>query len=177
MSLAKKSLKRRSSPSSSRLIHTLFLLAATVLTVAACSNFPAYSHYEHIDSDSWRRDDTVTFTTTVRDSANYHLSLGLRATDAYPYTQLTVNVDVNVNDNGNGNGNENVGARQIPVIIDITDQKGILQGTGNNLRQYDAPITDIVLGSNDTLVVSISHAMSKFSLPGITDVGLSVVAR
>jgi len=163
MSLARTNLKRRSSRSSS-LGKTLFLIAAMALAVAACSRLPVYSHYEHIDGESWRRDDTLTFTTTVRDSANYHLILGLRATNAYPYKQLTVNVDVKVNEN----------EELSPLTIDITDAEGEMQGSGNTIYSYDVPIGDVVLGSNDTLTVSIHHAMSKFSLPGITDIGLTV---
>ena len=163
MSLARTNLKRRSSRSSS-LGKTLFLIAAMALAVAACSRLPVYSHYEHIDGESWRRDDTLTFTTTVRDSANYHLILGLRATNAYPYRQLTVNVDMKVNEN----------EELSPLTIDITDAEGEMQGSGNTIYSYDVPIGDVVLGSNDTLTVSIHHAMSKFSLPGITDIGLTV---
>ena len=163
MSLARTNLKRRSSRSSS-LGKTLFLIAAMALAVAACSRLPVYSHYEHIDGESWRRDDTLTFTTTVRDSANYHLILGLRATNAYPYKQLTVNVDMKVNED----------EKLSPLTIDITDAEGEMQGSGNTIYSYDVPIGDVVLGSNDTLTVSIHHAMSKFSLPGITDIGLTV---
>ena len=163
MSLARTNLKRRSSRSSS-LGKTLFLIAAMALAVAACSRLPVYSHYEHIDGESWRRDDTLTFTTTVRDSANYHLILGLRATNAYPYKQLTVNVDMKVNED----------EELSPLTIDITDAEGEMQGSGNTIYSYDVPIGDVVLGSNDTLTVSIHHAMSKFSLPGITDIGLTV---
>ena len=163
MSLARTNLKRRSSRSSS-LGKTLFLIAAMALAVAACSRLPVYSHYEHIDGESWRRDDTLTYTTTVRDSANYHLILGLRATNAYPYRQLTVNVDMKVNEN----------EELSPLTIDITDAEGEMQGSGNTIYSYDVPIGDVVLGSNDTLTVSIHHAMSKFSLPGITDIGLTV---
>ena len=173
MSLARTNLKRRSSRSSS-LGKTLFLIAAMALAVAACSRLPVYSHYEHIDGESWRRDDTLTFTTTVRDSANYHLILGLRATNAYPYRQLTVNVDVKVNENENQNENEKLTPHTSPLTIDITDAKGEMQGSGNTIYSYDVPIGDVVLGSNDTLTVSIHHAMSKFSLPGITDIGLTV---
>lgn len=166
MSLARTNLKRRSSRSSS-LGKTLFLIAAMALAVAACSRLPVYSHYEHIDGESWRRDDTLTFTTTVRDSANYHLILGLRATNAYPYRQLTVNVDITSH-------HSPLTTHHSPLTIDITDAKGEMQGSGNTIYSYDVPIGDVVLGSNDTLTVSIHHAMSKFSLPGITDIGLTV---
>ena len=183
MSLARTNLKMRSSRSSS-LGKTLFLIAAMALAVAACSRLPVYSHYEHIDGESWRRDDTLTFTTTVRDSANYHLILGLRATNAYPYKQLTVNVDMKVNENENQNENEDENEDEdenekltphtSPLTIDITDAEGEMQGSGNTIYSYDVPIGDVVLGSSDTLTVSIHHAMSKFSLPGITDIGLTV---
>ena len=167
MTLTRANPKRRSSRSNS-LGKTLFLIAAMALAVAACSRLPIYSHYEHIDGESWRRDDTLTFTTTVRDSANYHLILGLRATNAYPYKQLTVNVDMRVNENQNQN------EKLSPLTIDLTDAEGDMLGSGGTIYSYDMPMGDVVLGSSDTLIVSIHHAMSKFSLPGITDIGLTV---
>lgn len=171
MTLTRTNPKRRSSRSNS-LGKTLFLIAAMALAVAACSRLPIYSHYEHIDGESWRRDDTLTFTTTVRDSANYHLILGLRATNAYPYKQLTVNVDVRVNENENQN--EKFSPLPSPLTIDLTDAEGDMLGSGGTIYSYDVPMGDVVLGSSDTLTVSIHHAMSKFSLPGITDIGLTV---
>ena len=163
MSLARTSITRKTNRSSS-LGKALFTLAAIALAVAACSNLPVYSHYEHIDGD-WRRDDTLTFTTIVRDSANYHLTLGLRANNAYPYTQLSVIVDINPSSST---------LQLTPITIDITNAEGEMQGQGNTLCQYDVPLNDMVLGSNDTLTVSVHHAMSRFSLPGITDIGLTV---
>ena len=137
------------------------------LAVAACGNLPTYSHYEHIDDDGWRRDDTITFTTIIHDSANYHLTLGLRATDAYPYTQLSINADI-------ASRLSPLTSHLSPLTIDITDPEGEMQGRGTTLRQYEIPLNDVVLSSNDTLTVSICHAMSRFSLPGITDIGLTV---
>lgn len=159
------SLKRTSPTSrnnhSNSLSLALFLLAAMALAVASCGRLPVYSHYEHISSDGWRRDDTISFTTTVCDSANYHLTLGLRATDAYPYTQLKVCVDMGT-------------SHSTPIIIDITDTEGEMQGRGSTIRQYTVPLGDIVLSRNDTLTLHIHHAMSRFSLPGIADIGLTV---
>ena len=166
MSLTRTSLKRRSSLIS-RLSRSLFLLAATALAVAACGNRPVYSHYEHIDGDSWRRGDTITFTTIVRDSDNYHLTLGLRATNDYPYTQLTVNVDIT-------SRLSPLTTHHSPLTFDITDSEGDMKGDGTTIRHYDMPLNDVVLCSNDTLTVSVYHAMSRYALPGITDVGLTV---
>ena len=163
MSLKRTSPTIRSNRSSS-LCKALFLLAAMALAVVSCGRLPVYSHYEHISGDGWRRDDTVSFTVTVTDSANYHLTLGLRATNAYPYTQLKVNADILSPHT----------SHLSPLTIDITNPKGEMQGQGNTIRQYTVPLGDIVLSHNDTLTLSIRHAMSRFSLPGITDVGLTV---
>ena len=136
------------------------------LVVAACSRLPVYSHYEHIDGDGWQRDDTITFVTTIRDSANYHLMLGLRATNAYPYTQLTVNVSIACSSCGL--------LTSKPLTFDITDREGDMQGKGTTIRHYDMPLNDVVLSSSDTLTVSVHHVMKCFLLPGIIDVGLTV---
>ena len=166
MSLKRTSPTSRNNQSSS-LSKALFLLAAMALAVASCGRLPVYSHYEHISSDGWRRDDTVSFTTTVSDSANYHLTLGLRATNAYPYTQLKVNVDI-------ASPLTLRASHSTPFIINITNPEGEMQGRGCTIRQYTVPLGDIVLSRNDTLTLSIHHAMSRFSLPGIADIGLTV---
>ena len=163
MSHARKSRARRSSRSSS-LGHMLFLMAAMAMAVAACSQLPAYSHYEHIDGENWRRDDTVTFQTVVRDSASYRLTLGLRATNAYPYTQLSLDVGIR----------SASGTQHSPVTVNITDPDGEMKGSGTVIRHYDMPLNSLTLRSNDTLTVSVTHTMSRFSLPGITDIGLTV---
>ena len=161
MSLKRTSPTSRNNQSSS-LSKALFLLAAMALAVASCGRLPVYSHYEHISSDGWRRDDTVSFT-----SANYHLTLGLRATNAYPYTQLKVNVDI-------ASPLTPRASHSTPFIINITNPEGEMQGRGSTIRQYTVPLGDIVLSRNDTLTLSIHHAMSRFSLPGIADIGLTV---
>ena len=81
---------------------------------------------------------------------------------------------VNEDENENENEDEKLTPHTSPLTIDITDAEGEMQGSGNTIYSYDVPIGDVVLGSNDTLTVSIHHAMSKFSLPGITDIGLTV---
>ena len=170
MSLKRTSPTSRSNRSSS-LGKALFLLAAVALAVASCGRLPVYSHYEHISSDSWRRDDTISFTAIVADSADYHLTLGLRATNAYPYTQLKVNANILTPHTSHLSPHT---SHLTPLTIDITNAEGEMQGRGNNIRHYTVPIGDITLSRNDTLTVSIHHAMSRFSLPGIIDVGLTV---
>lgn len=177
MSLERKSHTRRNSRNnslrtgrrSSRLLWLPFILATMAFAVVACSHLPVYSHYEHIDSEGWQREDTITFTTAVANTADYQMMLGLRTTNAYPYTSLTfvarcltANNGIILNDT---------------ITLNITDDDGNSNGRGIMIFQHSHTLPTHALHAGDTLTVSVSHLMSRHLLPGVTDVGLTVSAN
>ncbi len=141
---------------------------ALCITIASCGQRPVYSHYEHLSSDGWLRDSVLTFTTTVADSARYALTMGLRATNDYPYTQLTVTTRCQTC--------RSAIDRTDTVTIDITDDEGNILGKGTTIFSYDMPLTPVLLLADDTLTVTVTHAMRRPLLPGITDVGITAEA-
>ena len=136
------------------------------LAVVACSHLPQYSHYEHLGNDGWQRDDTVVFSTVVNDGGCYRLLLGLRATNAYPYTQLMLTAHCS---------SAVSGVDLVDTVrLQVTDDKGNILGYGTGFFQYEHPLSEVHLSNQDTLTVCVTHVMSRFLLPGITDIGLTV---
>ena len=161
--------------------YVLTAMVSAMLTIAACSHIPLYSHYHHLPAEGWLRNDSIVFTTippssvtsknTVSDGdsascISYGLTLGLRATNTFPYTQLMMAVHSHTTDYKTN--------RTDTITLNITDEKGNNQGVGTHLFQYDIPLPDLSLHIQDTLIVSVRHIMSRKLLPGITDIGLTV---
>lgn len=148
-----------------RLVPCIIVLAAALAT-AGCSRLPVYSHYEHVDSDGWRTADTLRFVTAVADSATYGVTLGLRVDRAYPYTQIAI--ATRCTDAAQRTRTADT------LVVSITDDDGNFIGAGTSLFQYDVAMQPVTLPAGDTLRISVSHVMTAQTLPGVTDVGITV---
>jgi len=146
--------------------HSIFTILAVALTLASCSRQMIYSHYENVNPEGWERSEYKVFCVNIPKDGTYSETIGLRATRAYPFTDITIIVsqhimpsDILYSDTLN---------------IAITDKEGNELGLGINHRQIDVPFSTIPLNKDDSLYISIRHYMMKEILPGITDIGFSM---
>lgn len=149
------------------------LLYAICLTVAlalgSCNRKAVYSHYEHthIDGWGWERSDTLTFSVPpLGEGGLFSEELGLRTTTRYPFTSLTLIVSQRVFPSGL--------FRNDTVTVRLTDDIGNRLGDGMNLYQHTCTLPVIQLNEHDSLSITVSHYMKRESLPGISDIGLTV---
>ena len=137
---------------------------AAVLTLAGCSQKPVYSHFEHFDSNGWRRADAATYSIGVQEEGIYNIAMDLRVCSLYPYTQLMLVVQAS--------NTSHLINRTDTVNIDITDYEGNPLGSGLSIRTHHIDLPPATLTTNDTLNVTVTHNMSRECLPGIIDIGI-----
>lgn len=144
---------------------TLAFMAACILLLAACNGRYVYDRYVSTPVAGWEKNDTLTFEISPVDSTRPYLSrLGLRITDAYPFTAITMIVE----------------QRLLPgnkVFVDtvnckLTDRRGNPSGNGLSYHQYVFPVRSMHLQHGDSIYVRIRHDMKREILPGISDVGM-----
>lgn len=140
---------------------------ATALFAASCSRRTAYNHYVSTPLAGWEKNDTLSFGVSPVDSAGmYGTWLGLRVTDAYPFTALTLIVEQHVLPAGS-------------LVVDtlhcqLTDRRGNAVGKGVAYHQYRFPVSTMPLQHGDSLFVRVRHDMKREILPGISDVGVAL---
>lgn len=146
---------------------SLVFLFAAVLLLAGCNRRLVYDKYVSTPVAGWEKNDTLSFEVSPVDStASYMSRLGLRITDAYPFTALTLIVEQHV-------------YPRDEVLVDtlhcqLTDSRGNAAGRGISYHQYQFPITELLLHDGDSIHVRVRHDMKREILPGISDVGLSL---
>lgn len=148
---------------------TLASVAVVVgaLALSACNGRYVYDKYVSTPVAGWEKNDTLSFEVAPVDSTlTYRSQLGLRITDAYPFTAVTLIVEQHVYPR-----NE--------VFVDtlhcqLADRRGNAAGKGISYHQYTFPITELHLQHGDSIHVRVRHDMKREILPGISDVGLSL---
>lgn len=142
-------------------------MAAALFVLAACNRRLVYDKYVGTPISGWEKNDTLSFEISpVDSSAAYASRLGLRITDAYPFTALTLIVEQHV-------------YPRDEVFIDtlrcqLSDRRGNAVGKGVSYHQYQFPITTLNLQHGDSIHVRIRHDMKREILPGVSDVGISL---
>lgn len=146
-----------------------FALLAIVLLLAlsACNRKLVYDRYASTPISGWEKNDTLSFDIRpVSGTDTYYMWLGLRTSEDYPFTAVTLIVeqhiypkDTIVNDT---------------VNCKITDRHGNASGSGVNFYQYRFPVNSLQLQDGDSIHIRVRHDMKREILPGISDVGISL---
>ena len=149
-----------------------FALLAVVLLLAlsACNRKLVYDRYASTPISGWEKNDTLSFDIRpVSGTDTYYMWLGLRTSEAYPFTAVTLIVeqhiypkDTIVNDT---------------VKCQITDRHGNASGSGVNFHQYRFPVNSLQLQDGDSIHIRVRHDMKREILPGISDVGISLLRK
>ena len=148
-------------------LFALLLFLTVALVLSSCNRNTVYSHFAHIPVVGWDRGDTLFFTVSnLREGGVFTEELGLRSTNQYPYTSLTMIVKQEVFPSRF--------LQRDTVTVKMVDNEGNRLGGGLNLFQYTVPFAQVQLTETDSLVVSVTHYMKRDVLPGITEVGLTV---
>lgn len=145
----------------------IVIIAAALASIllGSCNRKMIFDKYTNTPVAGWEKNDTITFALPRIDSSGiYNAAIGLRTTDAYPFTSVTliierrfVEKDSTVNDT---------------IRCKLTDKKGNALGKGIIYHQYRFPVKSFMASNGDSIVISIRHDMKREILPGISDVGL-----
>lgn len=142
-------------------------MAAMLIVLAACNRRLVYDKYVSTPVAGWEKNDTLSFEISPVDSAaSYQSYLGLRITDAYPFTALTLIVEQHVYPRDE--------IKIDTVHCQLTDDRGNATGNGLSYHQYKFPITLMQLQHGDSIHVRVRHDMKREILPGVSDIGMSL---
>ena len=150
-----------------------FLLAAMACVVvamllAACDHRTIYDRYQSTALAGWEKNDTLSFAISpLKDAATYRAMLGVRTTDAYPFTAITLIVEQEI-----------MPAHRFvsdTICCHLTDNQGNVLGDGISYRQYQFDICTQQLQKGDSLHVVVRHDMKREILPGVSDVGIKLI--
>lgn len=142
-------------------------MVAMLIMLAACNRRLVYDKYVSTPVAGWEKNDTLSFEISPVDSAaNYQSYLGLRITDAYPFTALTLIVEQHVYPRDE--------IKIDTVHCQLTDDRGNATGNGLSYHQYKFPITLMQLQHGDSIHVRVRHDMKREILPGVSDIGMSL---
>lgn len=142
-------------------------LLAVLIGLSACERGVVYDHYEHTVLAGWEKIDTLSYAVPrVTDNGLYAVTLGLRVNRLYPFQSLTLIVEQTA-----------YPSRKTHVDTlncQLVDANGNIKGNGVTHYQYNFHVSDLRLGANDSLHISVRHDMKREILPGISDVGIKV---
>ncbi len=102
----------------------------------------------------------------VGKEGTYSEELGLRTTMDYPFTSVTLIVRQQALSSGF--------FRNDTVTVVLTDGEGNRLGEGITLYQNTYTLPDVQLSEQDSLRIVVQHYMKRESLPGISDVGITI---
>lgn len=143
---------------------TAFLALAVMAAMVSCRQRTVYDGYQSTPVAGWEKNDTLSFSVNRVDTAAvYHATLGLRTTDDYPFTSITLIVEQHTYPSDR--------IQKDTLNLRLTDDHGNATGKGLSFRQYTFDIGDVSLESGDSVHVRIRHDMKREILPGISDVG------
>ena len=141
------------------------------MSTTSCNDPRTYDHYE-----SWERNDTLTFNLPRQWEGSYELSLGLRASQTFPYRSVSLIVESAIINYKHKKKLERM--RRDTIHCEIITDKGMLAGqdgiSNTEIRQH---IASFQLNRNDSLHITIHHVMSRNNIPGISDIGLRLQKR
>lgn len=143
-------------------------LALTAMAVAACNRRMVYDRYVSTPISGWEKNDTLDFYVPPVDTGGvYQASIGLRTNDTYPFTAVTLIVEQR-------NVTQDI-TRTDTVHCQLADRRGNAAGKGISYHQYVFDVSNSSLHTGDSLHIRIRHDMKREILPGISDVGYTLV--
>ncbi len=152
-----------------RLRNNVIMIALTVaMTLLSCGRKTVYDRFLHTDIEGWSRSDTLCFLVdTVKTDGVYMEEVGLRISDAYPFTGITLVVEQQTTSQDT--------LFRDTLAIGLADRDGHIVSRGITYYNYNSHLRSLDLRRGDSLKVSVRHLMSREVLPGIADVGLRII--
>lgn len=134
-------------------------------SMVSCIDSPIVHKYESLDANGWGADDTVHFEIPAQsEDLTTSLSIGVRTTEDYPFTDL--HLKALVKRNGNIQNSKD-------FKINIYEKSGNAEGSGflyyENKSTHPFPLE---LKADSTYTISIVHRMRRSPICGICDIGV-----
>ena len=154
-------------------INYIFSLLITVATIlVSCNRKTVYDHYEHTPLTGWEKNDTLIYRMPVFDEeGEYSEILGMRISDNYPFTSVSIIVDNTIIPKGNP---LNFTTQSDTITCSLFDSDGSIKGDGVSIFPYRNHIKNLSVEKGDSLEIRVRHNMKREILHGIRDIGIQL---
>ena len=135
--------------------------------IISCTHKEIFFTYHSFASSEWSRDNPAVFNVKIDDNFQaYNLSVEIRNSDDYPFSNIWLFIDCNAPD----------GKQRTDTIgADLADIYGKWYGKGLSLYNLSIPYeTSFLFPDTGTYIYSIRQGMREDPLRGISDIGLKV---
>lgn len=147
--------------------HPVLAALVLALTLSACTSRTVYDTYQHTPMAGWEKNDTLSFgVRPVPASGTYQALLGLRTSQSYPFTALSLIVEQRILPSG----------RMFCDTLNcnlVGSGEGI-KSQGVSHQQHLFAIRRLPLHRGDSIQVRVRHDMKREILPGISDIGIEI---
>ena len=142
-----------------------------VWLLASCNSQIRYHQFQHIEHEKWRVGDTLIFDIPLTDSIKSHeLTLQLRHTSRYPYTDLAFGIEILSPDS--------LVTESLNFDAKLVDKNGYWIGIGKGgFFQTDIGQASLPQAKAGTWHVHIFHTMRDSILTGVNDIGIKVMTH
>ena len=147
-------------------LYTLYCVCI-VMGFTSCDTNTPYYHYAHTPIDGWEKNDTLRYDVEpLKIGGEHQITVALRLNGAYPFRKLYLIMEQNIF--------PRLQAQTDTICFDVTSKEGRFTGNGISYFQYTVPVCQEHFMKNDSIHITIRHAMKRDILPGISDIGVKL---
>ena len=147
-------------------LYTLYCVCIVMGFISCDTNTPYY-HYAHTPIDGWEKNDTLRYDVQpLKKGGEHQITVALRLNGAYPFRKLYLIMEQDVF--------PRLQCKTDTICFDVTSKEGRFTGNGISYYQYTVPVCRQHFMENDSIHITIRHAMKRDILPGISDIGIKL---
>ena len=147
-------------------LYTLYCVCI-VMGFTSCDTNTPYYHYAHTPIDGWEKNDTLRYDVQpLKKGGEHQITVALRLNGAYPFRKLYLIMEQDVF--------PRLQCKTDTICFDVTSKEGRFTGNGISYYQYTVPVCRQHFMENDSIHITIRHAMKRDILPGISDIGVKL---
>ena len=147
-------------------LYTLYCVCIVMGFISCDTNTPYY-HYAHTPIDGWEKNDTLRYDVhPLKKGGEHQITVALRLNGAYPFRKLYLIMEQDIY--------PRLQYKTDTICFDVTSKEGRFTGNGISYYQYTVPVCREHFIENDSIHITIRHAMKRDILPGISDIGIKL---
>ena len=147
-------------------LYTLYCVCIVMGFISCDTNTPYY-HYAHTPIDGWEKNDTLRYEVPpLKNGGEHQITVALRLNGAYPFRKLYLIMEQDIF--------PRLQSKTDTICFDVTSKEGRFTGNGISYYQYTVPVCQEHFMNNDSIHITIRHAMKRDILPGISDIGVKL---
>lgn len=150
-------------------ISALIIVAFSL--IISCTKKGNYEEYRKVNPSGWQQDSVAVFKFDIQDTKSiYNISLNIRNSGEYPYSNVWMFIDISAPDNSSVKDT-------VEFQLALPNGKWIGKGTSGIYSCQFPYRNNVFFPVAGTYSLKIKHGMRNESLKGISDVGIRIDKR